>query len=149
MTKYESPKSHIHLIARGLLARGEEVILCRVKDAKWFFLPGGHIEDGESARTALLRELKEEIGEGDYNVTSFVGACENIFSLDEDTLQHEMNIVFKVEVPREVKIGTKEDHIEFVTVAKKDLKDYKILPATLKEGLLSWIGDEKPFLKEV
>jgi hypothetical protein len=57
--------------------------------------------------------------------------------------------VFKVEVPREVKIGTKEDHIEFITVAKKDLKDYKILPATLKEGLLSWIEDEKPFLKEI
>lgn len=94
-------------------------------------------------------ELKEEIGEGDYNITSFVGAWENIFSLEENVLQYEMNIVFKVEVPHGVKIGTKEDYIEFVTVAKKDLKDYKILPATLKEGLLNWAEDEKPFLKEI
>ena len=61
MIKFQEPKSHIHLIARGFLTCGEEIILCQTKDAKWFFLPGGHIEDGESARATLLRELREEI----------------------------------------------------------------------------------------
>lgn len=149
MKKFQEPNSHIHLISRGLLVKGDEIILCRVKDAKWFFLPGGHIEDGESARSALLRELKEEIGESDYKITSFIGACENIFSLEEDLFQHEINIVFKVEVPSDLNVGTKEDHIEFVNVSKHDLKDCKILPATLKEGLLDWVEDEKSFLKEI
>lgn len=147
--KFDAPRSHIHVLARGLLVRGEEIILCRVKDAKWFFLPGGHVEDGESARNSLLRELKEEIGDGDYDISSFIGACENIFSLEENLFQHEINIVFKVNVPSTLKVGTKEDHIEFVTIPKGTLKDYKILPAPLKEGLMTWLETNEPFLKEL
>lgn len=149
MKQFQKPKSHIHLIARGFLMRGEEIILCRVKNAEWFFLPGGHIEDGESARATLLRELREEIGNSDYEITSFIGVCENIFSLEENVLQHEINIIFKVEIPHEIKIDAKEDHIEFVSVAKKSLKDYKILPNALKDGLLEWLENKKPFLKEI
>jgi 8-oxo-dGTP pyrophosphatase MutT (NUDIX family) len=146
--KYQAPESHIHNIARCLLVHGEEVILCRVKNEKWFFLPGGHIEDGESARTTLLRELREELGNNEYKITSFVGVCESIFLLEEGVSQHEIDIVFKVDVPSGFKINTTEEHIEFVSVKKKDLKDFKILPTTLKEGLLEWLENEKPFFKE-
>ena len=149
MTRFQRPKSHIHSIARGFLVRGEEIILCRVKGAGWFFLPGGHIEDGESARVTLLRELHEEIGTGNYKVTSFVGVCENIFPLEEGISQHEINIIFKVDVPQEIQLNTKEDHIEYVGVAKKNLRDYKILPAALKDGILEWLENKKPFLKEI
>jgi len=149
MSIFQEPKSHIHAIARGLLVREEEIILCRVKDAKWFFLPGGHIENGESARTALLRELHEEIGDSDYKINSFIGVCENIFLLEEGVLQHEINIIFKVDVPSELKVNTKEVHIEFVSIAKNNLKDYKILPATLKAALIEWLENEKSFLKEI
>lgn len=149
MLKFQGQKSHIHSIARGLLVQGEEIILCRIKNAKWFFLPGGHIEDGESAKAALLRELREEIGDSDYKITFFVGVCENIFSREEGVLQHEINIIYEVDVPHEMKIDTKEDHIEFVSVAKKNLRDYKILSAALKEGILEWLENRKPFLKEI
>lgn len=149
MSVYQGPKSHIHNIARGLLIHGEEIVLCRVKDANWFFLPGGHIEDGESARTALLRELHEEIGERDYRINSFIGVCENIFSLGEDILQHEINLIFEVNVPDDFKINSKEDHIEFVSIAKKNLGKYKVLSAPLKAGLLKWLENGEPFLKEL
>ena len=147
--KFQGPKSHIHLIARGLLLHGDNIILCRVKDAEWFFLPGGHIEDGESAKVALLRELREEIGEGNYNITSFVGACENIFPLEEGFFQHEMNIVFAIDVPKGIELKTKEDHIEFISVAKNDLKNYKILPIPLKDGIIEWLRSNNPFFKEI
>lgn len=147
--KFQGPKSHIHLIARGLLLHGDNIILCRVKNAKWFFLPGGHIEDGESAKIALLRELREEIGKGNYNITSFVGACENIFPLEEGVFQHEMNIIFAVNVLEGIEPKTKEDHIEFISVAKNDLKNYKILPATLKDGIIEWLYSNNPFFKEI
>ena len=147
--QFQGPKSHIHLIARGLLLHGDNVILCRVKDAGWFFLPGGHIEDGESVKVALLRELREEIGEGDCNIISFVGAYENIFPLEEDVFQHEMNIIFMVNVPEGIEPKTKEGHIEFISVAKDDLKNYKILPDSLKDGIIEWLYSNKPFFKEI
>ncbi len=149
MTAFQGPKSHIHSIARGLLVRGEEIILCRVKEAKWFFLPGGHIGNGESARTALLRELHEEIGVSNYKINSFIGVCENIFPLEEGILQHEINIIFKVDVLNELKVNSKEDNIEFVSITKNNLKDCKILPATIKDGLIGWLENKKPFLREI
>ena len=148
MTKFDVPRSHIHSIARGLLVRGEEIILCRTKNADYFFLPGGHIEDGESTMTALLRELNEETGVSNFKATSFVGVCENVFSQEEGISQHETNIVIKVDVPLDQKIVSQEDHIEFVSIPRGDLKDYNILPVALKAGLIDWFENEKPFFKE-
>ncbi|MEK7202661.1 MAG: NUDIX domain-containing protein [Patescibacteria group bacterium] len=149
MTRFDVPRSHIHSIARGLLVQGEEIILCRIKGTDYFSLPGGHIEDGESAKTALLRELKEETGFSNYEATSFVGVCENVFSQEEGVSQHEINIVIKVNVPLELKIESQENHLEFVSILRKDFKDYRILPVTLKAGLIEWFENEKPFFKEI
>ena len=149
MARFEETKSHIQSIVRGLLVHGEEIILCRAKGADYFFLPGGHIEDGESARTALLRELKEETGASNFESPSFIGVCENVFSQEEGVSQHEINIVMKVGVPLELKIHSQEDHIEFVSIPRKDLNDYNILPVTLKAGLIEWFENAKPFFKEI
>ncbi|RUV28212.1 NUDIX domain-containing protein, partial [Mesorhizobium sp. M1A.T.Ca.IN.004.03.1.1] len=54
-------------IAMGALIQNGTVLLARrssrrkVHRDRWS-LPGGHIEDGEDAETALRRELMEEIG---------------------------------------------------------------------------------------
>jgi ADP-ribose pyrophosphatase YjhB (NUDIX family) len=147
MPNFKPPRSNIHLIARAFLFCGENVVLCRVKGKDWFFLPGGHIENGESAKAALLRELNEEIGQNDYDIPSFIGVCENIFSLDENTLQQEVNMIFKVDLGVGFKIAGLEDDIEFVTVKKQGLNGLKILPGSLKEGILEWIKNGKIFFR--
>lgn len=54
-------------IAMGVLSQNGTVLLAkrsskrRVHPDRWS-LPGGHIEDGEDAETAMRRELMEEIG---------------------------------------------------------------------------------------
>ena len=146
MATFQGPKSHIHSIARGLLVHGEEIILCRVKRMlSGFFFPVGTSRMESQQGRHFLRELHEEIGSSNYKINSFIGVCENIFPLEEGVLQHEINIIFEVDVPNELKVNTKEDHIEFVSIAKNNLKDYKILPATLKDGLIEWLGNKKPF----
>jgi 8-oxo-dGTP pyrophosphatase MutT (NUDIX family) len=149
MTKFLPTESNIHFIARGLLIQGGNIIICHVKGKDWYFLPGGHIENGESAKQALLRELKEEIGENDYNISSFIGVCENIFPLSENTSQQEVNILFQVETSEDSLISSKEDDLEFITIKKEDFNNYKILPEKMKNGIQEWMSGNTSFFKEI
>ena len=54
------------LFVAALIARGDEVLVARRKEAGeraglWEF-PGGKVEPGEGERAALARELREELG---------------------------------------------------------------------------------------
>jgi len=149
MIEFFPTESNIHFIARGLLLQGESIILCHVKEKDWYFLPGGHIENGESAKQGLSRELKEEIGENDYTISSFIGICENIFSLDENTSQHEINIIFQVNIPERSIISSKEDDLEFITIKKEEFASYKIFPEKMKTDIQEWMKTGTPFLKEL
>lgn len=142
---YEAPESHIHFIARALFRQGEDAILCRLKGKDWNFLPGGHVEDGESARSALARELVEELGEGDYQIGDLIGVCENVFPISEASGQHEVNFVFEVRAPMGISLGSQEDHLEFSVVSVDSLREHHILPDSLKAGILSFLETGKPF----
>jgi 8-oxo-dGTP diphosphatase len=55
------------MIVAGVLTVGDRILLChRAPGRRWYpdvwDLPGGHIESGESAASALGRELHEELG---------------------------------------------------------------------------------------
>ncbi len=47
----------IHVLARAVLIDQGHILVCKTLDlpANFYFLPGGHIEPGESASMALLR----------------------------------------------------------------------------------------------
>ena len=74
---------HIEHIARALIRMGDDVLLARTKGADNTFLPGGHIEFGESAEGALIRELQEELGLIAV-VQNFRGAVEHTFEQKEN-----------------------------------------------------------------
>lgn len=46
--------------ASGIILRGRKVLVERSKGKAYFIHPGGKIEPGETAKQALIRELKEE-----------------------------------------------------------------------------------------
>ena len=83
-----------------------------------FFFPVGTSRMESQLKDSTFGELHDEIGSSNYKINSFIGVCENIFPLEEGVLQHEINIIFEVDVPNELKVNTKEDHIEFVSIAE-------------------------------
>lgn len=64
----------------------------------WGF-PGGHIEIGEKAREALVREVKEETGY-EIEVGRLLGVYDNIVRDDssEEILAHIINIVWMAQI---------------------------------------------------
>jgi ADP-ribose pyrophosphatase YjhB (NUDIX family) len=148
MKKYQKSNSKIQVHARAFLFQGNKVILCRAKEndeRNWHFLPGGHVETGESTQQGLLRELKEEIGSADYKIISFIGMCENIFLFKKGVYQQEINSIFEVQAPLNFKIKSQEDHLEFKSVNINELNNYNILPAPIKDALIGWLKNRKTF----
>lgn len=70
-----------------------------VKKSKFYRLIGGGIEFGESAITALRREIKEELGLEIENC-QFLETKENIFEFNGDK-GHEICFVFRVDLVSE------------------------------------------------
>jgi len=63
-----------------ILNKKKEVLL--IKSFKWkghFYIPGGHVEEGERMTQALKREIYEEVGLK-VKISQFLGFQEGIFS---------------------------------------------------------------------
>lgn len=87
----------IETIARGVCIADGKLLLCRAKGGRTTYLPGGHIEFGETGRQALVREVKEELGV-DGETGDFLGVVENSF-LQHGKPHAEINLVYELRVP--------------------------------------------------
>jgi 8-oxo-dGTP diphosphatase len=126
----------IEFIARGILTSGSRVLLCRNVASGYYYLPGGHVEHGESAAKALLRELDEEGG-----ISARVGDCllvhENSFEA-QGRRYHEINVVFHVEQDDDAAvIVSKEADIGLEWVDLASVVDMDVRPPGIKAWLAS------------
>jgi ADP-ribose pyrophosphatase YjhB (NUDIX family) len=135
--------NRIELIARGVIREGLWVLLCRNRKKGYFYLPGGHVEFGEAASTALTRELKEEAG-----LRCKIGS---LLVVEEGTFQvggvahHELNLVFHVQhrIDRlgarrgsPIEIESLERNIAFEWIGFDQLERTDLRPASLKAWLV-------------
>lgn len=144
MYKIINMKSNFELIARGIMLKNNKILVCKniKKNNNYYYLPGGHIEFGESAEKALERELKEEL---DLSVkkTKFIGITENFFSQSKRN-HHEINLVFNV-ITDKIKDKSCEDHLGFLFMDKNSFLKENILPKNLKKAVLKWWKNKKIF----
>lgn len=127
MTMKEYELAGIETIARGVCVKDGKLLLCRAKGGRSTYLPGGHIEFGETGRTALVREVKEELGI-DSSTGAFLGALENSFS--QNGMPHaEINLVYELKLADGADgLKSCEDWIEFVWWSLDDLASANLLP---------------------
>ena len=118
----------IETIARGVCVKDGMILLCRAKGGKTTYLPGGHIEFGETGRQALVREVKEELGI-DSRTGRFLGVVENSF-VQHGRPHAEINLVYELDLPADADVAAREEWIEFEWRRLDDLHD--LLPETLR-----------------
>jgi len=141
MTDYEI--SGIENISRGICIVDGKVLLCRGKGLGSTYLPGGHIEFGETGREALVREMKEETGLV-ATAGAFVNVVENSF-LQHDKRHCEINLVYEMTIEEgqrsEVRgqtaegseIVSQEDWIGFEWCDVDKLDAANLLPVEMRE----------------
>ena len=118
----------IETISRGVCVRDGSLLLCRAKDGSTTYLPGGHIEFGETGREALVREMVEETGL-EVKTGSFLGIVENSF-MQHGKPHAEINLVYEMMlVDPGAAVAAKEDWIEFLWCPLAELEKARLLPA--------------------
>ncbi len=116
----------IETIARGIFIRDGKILLCRGKGSSSTYLPGGHIEFGETGRAALVREMKEEMGV-DAKVGAFRGVVENSF-MQKGKPHSEINLVYDMSFDDANEARSIEGWIDFVWWDLNELESANLLP---------------------
>jgi 8-oxo-dGTP pyrophosphatase MutT (NUDIX family) len=143
-----STNNNIHVLSRGVIIDQDHILLCRTLDLpmSFYFLPGGHVEHGESVEISLLRELMEETG-ARCKIKRFLGCLEYSFEPGHSSTchNHEYNFIFEAEsesLKSNHKIPQLETHIELIWVPLHQLSEIDFRAEPLRELVLQWL--EKP-----
>ena len=131
-------EQHIETIARGVCVKDGKVLLCHPKDRSYAYLPGGHIEFGETGREALVREMKEETGL-DATAGDLLGVVESQF-VQKGERHCEINLIYKMSLVSGLSssspLSALEDWICFDWVDCDKIDSVNLLPLEMKEYCL-------------
>jgi 8-oxo-dGTP pyrophosphatase MutT (NUDIX family) len=140
-------KNMIHVIARAVIIQEDRILMCHTQDMNpnYYFLPGGHVEVGESAEVAVLRELREE-GGITGNIKKFLGCFEHSFDPNWGKCHfHEYNLYFEVMIGSfdpDQEIPQLESHIKLVWIPLTKLNALDFRPEPLKAILPRWLSQD-------
>jgi 8-oxo-dGTP diphosphatase len=136
------------LIARAIIVQNDSVLANRSANAAgeiYAALPGGHIDPGEDAKTALVRELEEELGArisvGDLRFVSemkYLGGKKGHKPRHEVVLFFDAQLLHLLPEPEEAadgRIPSPEEWKNFGWVAFDEFEARNLIPVALREVL--------------
>jgi ADP-ribose pyrophosphatase YjhB (NUDIX family) len=139
------------LIARGVIILDGALLVNHGRNVKtgerYYALPGGHIDPGESSQQAVGREIEEEL-QAQVTVGGLMFVSESIYPgrHEDDGQRHELVLYFSANLDstlnqRDGAILSPEADKEFVWLPLADLPSANLLPRTIKDFLLHQTSD--------
>ncbi len=126
----------IEVIARLIVIHQGSVLLSHKIGAGSVYLPGGHIEQNESAQQALRREAHEECG-CEIEVGEFLGVVEHAYTDEaKQKRHHEYNLIFSgglLDAPFPQPPQSREPDLEFLWQPLDHLDEANLLPKPMRE----------------
>lgn len=89
------------------------------------FLPGGHLEEGETAAACLTRECLEEFG-AQVNVGALLGVVESHYFDGEQTV-HQLDLLLEATLS-EPEVSSREPHLTFFWAGLDELEALNLRP---------------------
>ncbi len=122
----------IELIVRLIIKRENKILLCISKDQDNYFLPGGHVEFGESLVDTIYRELKEEIALEKNQISNvrYKDFLENTYD-QKDGKHQELLMIFNADINVDSEIISQEGHLDFEWVEMSEIQNIKFLPKSM------------------
>lgn len=141
-------KNHICALARAIIIDQEHLLVCRTLDlpSNFYFIPGGHIEHGESAEQTVIRELKEESG-SECTIKRFLGCLEHSFEPGYSSIchNHEYNFIFEAEsvsLKFPHAIPQCEANLELLWMPLSQIQEIDFRPEPLKTLIQEWMAHD-------
>lgn len=115
-----------------------KILVEKNKNVDFYVVPGGRLKTLEDSKTALLRELKEELGinfsNEDFKVKSYI---ENFFTFDNNKY-HELYLLYEVTLENDYNLQDGMPNLDNINTnyylfSHEEFKQHKILPEKLKE----------------
>lgn len=142
MISFDTAGHRFNFRAVAVITTHEHVLLHKLEGDEYWSLPGGRVEAGEDAATAVAREMREEL-DLPVEVGQLLWIVENFFT-GGGRQHHEVGLYFATEIPFDSRIldveslheGHEQGHkLEFAWFNRQDLASHDIRPVLLRDAL--------------